>query len=137
MRRDAGGEHGAVAHALDDARDEGGAVELAHLARHADVGVDQRLVVHNHVLVGRVRVRALLEPVRLPPEEVRPQVDLDEVQQRDDGERAGLGARRFAGQEEVEELEADGVALEVEAGGEGRDWLVENWWMGTETRDGG
>lgn len=119
MRRDPRGEHGAVAHALDDARDEGGAVELAHLARHADVGVDQRLVVDDHVLVGRVRVGALLEAVGLPPEEVRPQVDLDEVQQRNDGERAGLGARRLAREEEVEQLEADGVALKVEAAGAG------------------
>ena len=68
MRGDASWEAGAVADALDDAGDVGGAVELAHLAGHADVLVDERLVVDDHVLVGRVRVAALLEPVGLPPE---------------------------------------------------------------------
>ncbi len=50
----------AVADALDDAGDEGRAVELAHLARYANVGVDQRLVVDDHVLVRGFRVGRLL-----------------------------------------------------------------------------
>lgn len=115
VRRDAGGEAGAVAHALDHAGHVGGAVELGHFARHAQVRVDERLVVDDHVLVGRLGVARLLEAVRLPPEQVRPQLDLDEVQQRDDVARAELRAGRLAVEEEVEELEADGVALEVES----------------------
>jgi len=46
---------------------------------------------------------------------VRPGVDLDEVQQRDDVERPRLAPRRLAEQEEVEELEPDRVALDVES----------------------
>lgn len=56
---DAGGEGGAVADALDDAGDVGGAVELAHVARDADVAVHERLVVDDHVLVGLGRIRGL------------------------------------------------------------------------------
>lgn len=117
MGGDAGGEGGAVAEALDDAGDEGGAVQLAHLAGHADVAVHQGLVVDDHVLVGLGRVAAALEPVRRPPEQVRPRVDLDEVQQRDDRQRPRLRPRRLAVQEQVEQLHADRVALRVESAG--------------------
>lgn len=61
--RDPRREPRAVAHALDDAGHERGAVQLAHLLRHADVLVDQRLVVRDHVLVWRLRVRGFLEVV--------------------------------------------------------------------------
>jgi hypothetical protein len=47
---------------------------------------------------------------------VLPHLLLDEVQERDDVERPQLRAQRLAVEEEVEELEADGVALGVEAG---------------------
>lgn len=117
MRRHARREVRPVADALDDAGDKRRAVELAHLLGHADVLVHQRLVVVDHVLVGRLRVGRLLEPVGLPVEEVQPDVLLDEVQQGDDVERAQLVARDFAVEEEVEELDADGVALEVESRG--------------------
>lgn len=40
---------------------------------------------------------------------------LDEVQEGDDGEGARLRPRRLADQEEVEQLDADGVALDVES----------------------
>ena len=115
VRRHPRGEPSAITHALDDARRERGAVELAHLARDADVRVDERLVVDDHVLVGGVRVGALLEPVGLPPKQVRPHVDLDEVQQGDDVEGPGLRARRLAEEKQVEQLEAYRVALEVES----------------------
>lgn len=114
MRSDARGEPGAVADALDHARDVGGAVELRHLAGDADVGVDEGLVVDDHVLVGGVRVAGALDLVGLAPEEVRPQLDLDEVQQGYDVAGAGLLPRRLAVEEEVEELEAYWVALDVE-----------------------
>lgn len=80
MGRDAGGEGGAVADALDDAGDIGGTVELAHVARHADVAVDERFVVDDHVLVGLRGVRGFLETVGGLAEKVLPYVDLDEVQ---------------------------------------------------------
>jgi hypothetical protein len=38
-----------------------------------------------------------------------------ELEERDDVDRADLGARRFAPEEEVEEFEAYGVALDVKA----------------------
>lgn len=106
MSRHARREPGAVAGALDDAGHESGAVELRHLARHADVLVHQRLVVDNHVLVRSFRVGALLEAVRLAAEEVSPEGLFDEVEEGDDGQRAELRARRFAVEEEVEEFEA-------------------------------
>ena len=110
---DAGGERGAVADALDDACHVGGAVELAHLARYRHVRVDERLVVDDHVLVGRLGVGALLQAIGLPREEVLPHVLLDKVQEGDDCEGPGLRAGRLAVEEEVEELEADGVALKI------------------------
>lgn len=114
MRGDARGEPGAVADALDHPRDVGGAVELRHLAGDADVGVDEGLVVDDHVLVRGVRVAGALDLVGLAPEEVRPQLDLDEVQQGYDVAGAGLLPGRLAVEEEVEELEAYWVALDVE-----------------------
>jgi hypothetical protein len=50
----------------------------------------------------------------LPAEEVLPDVLLDEVEEGDDREGPLLRARGFAVEEEVEELEADGVPLGVE-----------------------
>lgn len=117
MRRHLGREIRPVAHPLHHAGHKGRAVELAHLARHADVLVHERLVVVDHVLVGRVRVGRLLQAVRLPVEEVLPDVLLDEVEEGDDGRGAELGAGRFAVEEEVEEFEAYGVALDVETRG--------------------
>lgn len=86
MGGDGGAEAAAVADALHDARDVGGAVELAHLARHADVLVDERLVVGDHVL-GRVRA-AVLDRVGGAPEQVPPQRAVQELQQRQDARRA-------------------------------------------------
>lgn len=114
MGSNAGGEARAVTDALDHAGNVRGAVELGHLAGHADVGVDEGLVVDDHVLVGGVRVARALDLVGLAPEEVRPQLDLDEVQQRDDVPGPRLLPGRLAVEEEVEELEAYRVALDVE-----------------------
>ena len=109
-----------VAHALDDAGNIRRAVELAHLARHADILVDEGLVVDNHVLLRRVRIAALFEAVGLSAKEVCPDIDLDEMEEVDDVKWADLGARGFAVEEEVDELHADGVALDVEAEGGGK-----------------
>lgn len=105
----------AIAHALDDAGDVGGAVELAHLAGHADVRVDERLVVGDHVL--GLGGGGALERVRGPAEEVAPQRGVDELQQRQDAGRSQRGPRGLAVEEEVEELEAERVALDVESVG--------------------
>ena len=60
----------AITHALDDARDVRRAVELAHLARQADVRVDERFVVVEHVLGGVVL--GALEGVGGAAEQVAP-----------------------------------------------------------------
>lgn len=86
VRRDLGLEAAAVADALDDARDKGGAVEHAHLLGHADVGVDERVVVRDHVLVWRLRGDGVLEGVGRPVEEQTPERAVDEMQQREDTE---------------------------------------------------
>lgn len=52
----------------------------------------------------------------MPAEEVLPDVLLDEVEEGDDGQGTELCAWGFAVEEEVEEFEADGMALEVESG---------------------
>lgn len=44
-----------------------------------------------------------------------PELDLDEVEEGDDVAGAELGARGFAEEEEVEEFNADGMTLEIEA----------------------
>lgn len=116
MRRHLGREPSAVTHTLDDSGNERGAVELRHLPRDRHVLVDQWLVVDDHILVGGVRVSRLLEAVGLAGEEVLPDVLLYEVEERDDVAGADLGARGFAIEEEVEELETDGVTLNIEAG---------------------
>jgi hypothetical protein len=46
---------------------------------------------------------------------MRPEVTLNKVQERNDIQWAGLRAEGFADEEEVEEFEADGMALEVES----------------------
>ena len=46
---------------------------------------------------------------------MRPDVNLDEVQEGDDVQWTQLRARGFAEEEEVEEFEAYGMALEVES----------------------
>lgn len=40
-----------ITHALDDARNKRSAVQLAHFLRYAYEGVDQWLVVNDHVLI--------------------------------------------------------------------------------------
>lgn len=115
MRRHSRRESGTITHAFDHAGNVRCTVELGHLARHADVSVHERLVVNDHVLVGRVWVGGFFEAVGLASEEVCPQLDLDEMQERNDVAGAELAAGGFAVEEEVEELETYGVALKVES----------------------
>lgn len=91
MRRHLSREARPIANALDHAGNVSGAVQHAHLARHADVGVDDGLVVRDHVL-GLVGGGAL-ERVRGPAEEVAPERRRDELQEGEDARRA-LGRGR-------------------------------------------
>lgn len=110
-----------VAHALEHARHIRGAVELAHLARHADEGVDERLVVGQHVL-GRARA-AVLDGVRGPPEQVPPQRAVQELQQRQDARRPRRRrARRVPVQQQREQAGSERVAAGVEAASVG--WFL-------------
>jgi len=113
MRRNPRRKSRAITASLYNTSHESRAVQLAHLLRHANVLVDQRLVVRDHILLGRVRVVALLERVRGPREQVFPEDCGNELQERDNVEGAELRAWLFAVEEEVEELEADGMALGV------------------------
>ena len=76
----------AITHALDDTRDVRRAVELAHLARQADVRVDERFVVVEHVLGGVVL--GALEGVGRAAEQMAPQRLGDELQEGQDARRA-------------------------------------------------
>jgi len=76
----------AITNALDDTRDVRRAVELAHLARQADVRVDERFVVVEHVLGGVVL--GALEGVGGAAEQVAPQRLGDELQEGQDARRA-------------------------------------------------
>lgn len=128
MRRHFGGKVGAVTDALDDAGHKRRTVELAHFAGHADVLVYEGLIVDNHVLVRRVGVVGLFQPIGLSAKEVLPHVLLNKMQQRDDGQGAQLRARRLAVEQEVEQLETDRVALRVEAIPRGRRGRVSQAW---------
>ncbi len=99
---------------LHYARDVGGAIQLGHLAGNANVLVNERLVVADHVLV-RLRA-AVLDGVGGTAEEVPPEGSVEELQE---GENP-CGARRrgawgFTIEEEREEAQAEGVALDVES----------------------
>lgn len=114
MGGDGGAEAAGVGDALHDTGDVGGAVELAHLARHAHVLVDQRLVVGDHVL-GRVG-GAVLDGVGGAAEQVPPEGPVQELQQREDAcGPCGWGSGRIAVQEEGQEAEPEGVSLRVES----------------------
>lgn len=100
VSRDLGFEPTSVAHALDNARHERGAIEHAHFPRHADVGVDQWVVVGDHVFIRSIRGHGVLEGVCGTLEEEAPEGAVDEMEQGDYPERT------VRGEEEVEELES-------------------------------
>lgn len=104
-----------ITHPFNHTRHVRRAIELAHLLGYAEVRIDEGLVVDNHVLVGSVWIGGFLETVGLAAKQVRPELDLDEVKEGDDVAWAELGARGFAEEEEVEEFDADGMTLEIEA----------------------
>lgn len=114
MRRHPSREARPIADPLNHAGDVRSAIQHAHLARDADVGVDDGLVVRDHVL-GVVGGGAL-ERVRGPAEEVAPERRRDELQEGEDARWALSWGGWEPVEEEVEEAEAEGVALLREAG---------------------
>src|SRR5436190_9134688 len=72
MRRDSCWKARTITAPLNDACDESSAVELTHLPRHADILVDNRLIVRDHVLVRRLWIRRFLKRVCWPAEKVPP-----------------------------------------------------------------
>ena len=102
-----------ITHALNNASHERRAVQLAHLLGHADVLVDEGLVVGDHVLV--LGGGGALERVGGAPEQVFPEGGGDELEEGEDACGAEGGAGGFAVEEEGEEAQAEGVALFVEA----------------------
>lgn len=81
MSRDLGLEAAPVAHALDDTRHEGGAVEHAHLARHTDICVDEGVIVGDHVFVGGIRRHGVLKGIGGALEEEAPERAMDKVEE--------------------------------------------------------
>ena len=86
VSRDLGLETTSVTDTLDDPGDEGRTVEHAHFPRHADIRVDQRVVVGNHVLVRSVRRDGVFEGVCGTTEQEAPERSMDQVEQGDDAE---------------------------------------------------
>lgn len=85
-----------VAHTFYDTRHEGGAVQHAHLARYADICIDQRIIVRDHVFIWRVRGHRVLEGIGRAPEELAPQRAVDQMEEGDNPERT-IGGRRGGG----------------------------------------
>lgn len=108
-----GAESCCIAHAFDNARHERCAIELAHFLGDADECVHQRLIVDDHVLV--LLARALLQRIRISIEERSPECAVDELEEVEDARRAGRCALRLAVEEQVEQLDADGIACSVQA----------------------
>ena len=122
-----------VADALDDAGDKGRAIELAHVARDGDEGVDERVVVGDHVLVGVAG--GALEGVGGAAEEGAPEGGGDELEEREDAGGTEGGARGLAVEQEGEETHAQGVALLVEPVGADQQGIVDGQGRGLGKRD--
>lgn len=104
----------AIAHAFYDTGNKGGTVQAGKFARQGYVRVNHGLIVEKQVL-GGILVGAL-ESIGGAAEQVAVECLGDELKQRQDtcwtdrGERVG-----GAGEQQVEEADADGVALVVQA----------------------
>jgi hypothetical protein len=104
MRADFRRHSAAITHALDNSRHERPTIQLAHLLRHADILIDQRLIVAYHVfeLVGA----GTLERVRSAPKQMLPERGVYELQQGQYSSGPVLLAGREAVVEERQEAEA-------------------------------
>lgn len=81
MGRDLRLEATAIADAFDNTRHEGCAIEHVHLARHADICVDQGVVVRDHVFVGCIRGDGVLEGIGGALEQQAPEWTVDEMEE--------------------------------------------------------
>lgn len=88
MRRNLRFKAAPITDPLNDARHERGAVEHAHLTRHADIRIHQGVVVGDHVFVGGIWRDGVLEGVGGALEEEAPEGSVDEVEEGDDAEGA-------------------------------------------------
>ena len=90
-----------ITNTLDHAGDIRGAVQLVHLLGHADVLVDQGLVIRDHVF--GLDGAGALEGVGRFAEQVAPERRGDELEEGEDAGGAEGGAGGFAVEEEGEE----------------------------------
>lgn len=109
-----GSETRSITNAFNDTSHKRGAIQLAHLLWDTDEGVDQWLIVYNHVLVALCV--ALLQGISSAIEECPPQYAVNELQQVQYPCGPGSGTWRLAVKEQIEELRAYGVASTVEPG---------------------
>lgn len=107
MRRHTCAQPTPFAHSLDHARHKCRAVQLTHLFWHADVLVDEWLVVADHVFV--VVGRGVLDGVGRAAEEVAPDGGVDELEEGENASGAG-GRGSGAVEDEGEDAEAQGDA---------------------------
>ena len=77
MRRDLRLKATPITDTFDNTSDEGSTVEHTHLARHADVRVNQRVIVRDHVLIRRVWRHGMLECICGTTEEQAPEGAVD------------------------------------------------------------
>lgn len=79
VRCDLGLEAASVADTLDDARHKGGTVEHAHFLWNTNIGIDEWIVVRDHVLVRRLRGDRVLESIGRPLEEHSPEGPVNQM----------------------------------------------------------
>lgn len=80
MRRNLRLETAAITDALDYPRDESGAIQHAHFFGDADVGVHERVIICDHVLVWGIGGDRVLNGIRGTLEQETPEGSMDEVQ---------------------------------------------------------
>lgn len=77
-----------ITHPLNNTRHERRAVQHAHFAGHADVGIHEGVVVGDHVLVGGLGGDGVFKGVGGAVEEEAPEGTVDEVEEGEDAEGA-------------------------------------------------
>lgn len=80
VRSNHGLEPAPIANTLDNARDKRGAVQHAHLLGYANVGVDERIIIRDHVLVRCFGGDRVFQGVGRSLEEETPQRTVDKME---------------------------------------------------------
>lgn len=86
MRRNLSLKSTPITNTLNNACHERRAIELIHLARNADVRIHERVIVRDHVFVGRVRGDGVLEGIGGAAEEEAPEGAVDKVEEGEDAQ---------------------------------------------------